>query len=371
MKIINSDDWMPFRVSDVFQTRRVNGNLQVPTGASVPKKFLRENGAIPRITVTGVNNGIFGKYDFCGSNPSDYRVYNNFISVSFLGTVFYQKGDASLDMKVHCLKPLDIELNERTGMFLVAAIKTSLRKSSYADQLSSTVLPNLVIKLPATRDGRPNFDAMEKFITDKELDVVRTLSTLQNYTGGMKTRVDIANWRRFHLYDECLFEIDNGTKMDKIKMTSRKPSINFIGRANANNGVTCVVDEIAEVKPYDAGLLTISLGGEYLGSCFVQEKPFYTSQNVNVLIPRHKMSIRVKRFIATVVFREGRLHYKAFTDELNRHMQHDFSIPLPSCNDGSPDFEYMEKFICERERRVKTYLDSLNTYWVKGSSVYD
>ena len=113
------------------------------------------------------------------------------------------------------------------------------------------------------------------------------------------------------------------------------------------------------LKPYDAGLLTVSLGGEYLGSCFVQDKPFYTSQNVNVLIPRHKMSFYTKLFISTVIFREGRLHYKAFVDELNRHIKRDFAIPLPSLPDGSPDFDYMDSFIKDRMNSVTSFLSML------------
>jgi len=56
-----------------------------------------------------------------------------------------------------------------------------------------------------------------------------------------------------------------------------------------------------------------------------------------------------------MVFREGRLHYKAFIDELNRHMKTDFTIPLPVKDDESIDWEYMEsymKFIEENGKRI-------------------
>ena len=56
-------------------------------------------------------------------------------------------------------------------------------------------------------------------------------------------------------------------------MSNNNPTVNFVGRANVNNGVTEYIDEIDGLKPYNAGNLTISLGGEYLGSCFIQEKP--------------------------------------------------------------------------------------------------
>ena len=82
----------------------------MPTGSYIEKKKLFA-GSIPRITVSGINNGIVGYYAEDIDNK-DYRIYENFICVSFLGTVFYQNGKASLDMKVHCLKPKENNLNE-------------------------------------------------------------------------------------------------------------------------------------------------------------------------------------------------------------------------------------------------------------------
>ena len=154
---IDTSEWKEFRIKDLFETQKKGNKFQVPTGASVPVQDLLEDGATPRITVTGSNNGIFGFYDYCGKNIADYRVFNNFVSVSFLGTVFYQEGDATLDMKVHCLKPKGITLNKYTGRFLVGAIRASLRESTYSDQISSSILPEMSIKLPATPDGAPDW----------------------------------------------------------------------------------------------------------------------------------------------------------------------------------------------------------------------
>lgn len=266
-------------------------------------------------------------------------------------------------MKVHCLKPVDIELNEYIGQFLVSAIKSSLRYYSYADQISSTVLPNLYIMLPSTTDHKPDWKYMEQYMQRIENKVTNDISLIIRSLGGrIRKLADVASWKRFHLYDNELFTIDSGTKLDKVKMTNNKPSINFVGRANTNNGVTDYIDEIEGIKPYEAGCLTVSLGGEYLGSCFIQEKPFYTSQNVNVLIPKHEMSDNSKRFIATMIFREGRLRYKAFIDELNRHMKTDFSILLPVTQDNSPDWDYMDQYMQMIEQKAKDVLCNFVSY---------
>lgn len=47
-------------------------------------------------------------------------------------------------------------------------------------------------------------------------------------------------------------------------MKDNAPSVNFVGRANANNGVTDFIDRIDGLEPYKAGYMTISLGENIL-----------------------------------------------------------------------------------------------------------
>lgn len=168
----------------------------------------------------------------------------------------------------------------------------------------------------------------------------------RNYAGRINDeKIDLSGrkWTEFHLYD--LFEIDYGNKFDKSKMSSFIPTVRFVGRSSQNNGVTAYVDEIDEVYPYEAGLMTVALGGEYLGSCFVQEYPFYTSQNVAVLRPISEMSIYTKLFIAHLIRFESKNNYKAFARELNAHIKTDFVIKLPINSKKEPDFSFIDNYI--------------------------
>ena len=359
MNRISSNSWQTFKISDIFVTQNKGNRLQVPTGSYVDKTNLID-GNIPRITVTNNNNGIFGYYDV-KKQDSNYRVFENFISVSFLGTVFYHKNQASLDMKVHCLKPKDFVLNKYVGEFLVAVILASLRESSYSDQISSTLLPNLDIKLPIYTNGSPNWEYMETYMKNIEEKTNKHIESISQILEINSNKIDTKNWKKFHLYDNDLFDIDMGTKLDKVKMTEKNPTINFVGRANANNGITTCVDYIDGIEPYKAGSMTISLGGEYLGSCFVQPKHFYTSQNVIVLLPKNDMSFNVKQFIATMIYKESRTHYKAFIEELNKHIKTDFSFYLPVDSNGNPDWEYMESFMKNVKNSIDNKLLSFNS----------
>lgn len=353
--MIDTSMWKEFTVPEVFITEKHGKSLQVPTGAMMSKKDLVE-GDIPRVTVSNFNNGITGYY--ADSADKNYRTYDNFISVSFLGTVFYQPEKVSLDMKVHCLKPIDYELNVYSAGYIVSIIRKAISNFAYSDQLSSTVLAELEFALPAKSDGQPDWDYMESYMKAVMEESEKSLENLKK-ADDTKHLIDVSEWKRFHLYDDNLFDINMGTKLDKAKMTEVNPTVNFVGRANANNGITTCVDEIDDIKPYEAGLMTLSLGGEYLGSCFIQDKPFYTSQNVIVLKPKHEMSRYVKQYIATIIFRESQLHYKAFIYELNRHIKTDFSIPLPVDSNGNIDLDYMEQFMTYIEKRATNTLCGL------------
>ena len=154
---IDTSDWKKFKLLEPF--------FIVNTGAYIDKKQL-EDGNIPRITVTGKNNGIYGKYKYIDN--SNYRTYENFVSYSFLGTSFYHPYTASLDMKVHCISPLNYELNEYSGLFLTLILSKTF-SGDYDDQMSSSDLKKSEIYLPTKKCNKGNFfepdwEAIENYI---------------------------------------------------------------------------------------------------------------------------------------------------------------------------------------------------------------
>jgi hypothetical protein len=82
-----------------------------------------------------------------------------------------------------------------------------------------------------------------------------------------------------------IFSISYGNKFDMNKMQREGGDVAFVGRRGTNQGVSGFVPRLPDVPPYPAGLLTVALGGAILAT-YVQQKPFYTAQNVAVLRPR-------------------------------------------------------------------------------------
>ena len=316
------------------------------------------DGSINYIGATAFNNGVTAKI-----GNTEHLHPAGTLTVCYNGSIgqtFYQEEPYWATDDVNVLYP-KFKITPNIAKFLCSVIYKIGLKYAYIDKWTAEKMRNTMIKLPSNVDNEPDWEYMENYITNIKSKVNNNISLINNSFNSreLRTKIDTNNWKRFHLYDNSLFIIDSGTKLDRVKMTNNNPTVNFVGRANINNGVTDYIDEIEGLKPYEAGCLTISLGGEYLGSCFIQQKPFYTSQNVNVLIPKHEMNDYCKRFISTMIFREGRLRYKAFIDELNRHMKTDFSILLPVSNDNRPDWNFMEDYMRRIENRTKLYVSQM------------
>lgn len=227
--------WEWFKICELFFTEKVGKNIQVPTGASVKRTELSA-GDVPRITVTGINNGIWGYFDKKCKNKN-YRIYENFISVSFLGTVFYQSGKASLDMKVHCLKLLDRELNEYLAQFLVTCIKKSLKESKYSDQISSTVLPSIEIKLPVNKSGEPDFLYMEEYIKNLKIRVNGALAKLQSANRSISlSQIENVKWKEFAIED-IFPKIIKPKVYHTREVEQCNTGLPYIVRSKYNNGV--------------------------------------------------------------------------------------------------------------------------------------
>ena len=328
----------------------------IQPGVRKSKEYIEE-GSVPFVASGAFNNGI-EKY----VKTDEVLDQGNCITVSAIGgfSFYHEKDFVGRGGAGSAIKILyNANLNEQNALFICAILKKTLSKYDFNSMISGTILKEESIYLPINKNGI-DWNFMETYIKNLEPTVSKYLNQLQSLKLDSYKELDLKNWKRFNLYDEQLFTIDSGNKLDKSKMATNNPTVNFVGRANQNNGITAVVNEIIGLEPYKKGYLTLALGGEYLGSCFIQPKDFYTSQNVNVLIPNNEISYNTKLFISIMIFKESRTYYKAFIDELNRHIKTDFSILLPVNDDKQIDWEYMENYIKDIKENTLNKLELLS-----------
>ena len=119
-----------------------------------------------------------------------------------------------------------------------------------------------------------------------------------------------------------LFDVRLGNKFDANKMKFiSEGDINFISRDSKNNGCVGTVKIYNGAEPNTAGLITVSLGGSYVLSSFLQPKKFYTAQNVAILTPLKPMSDVEKLFYCKCI-EMNRFKYSAFGREANRTLKY-------------------------------------------------
>lgn len=138
-------------------------------------------------------------------------------------------------------------------------------------------------------------------------------------------------------------------------MTFVDEGTNFVGRVSENNGIKGkIAKQIFE--PNEAYTITATVIGNYKYVKY-QREPYYTSQNINKLIPKFDMTTGVIYYLITHIYRFVSLFdgqqggYKL--DELKKH-----KILLP-IKDDRLALSYMENYIkvLENER-----IESLNAY---------
>ena len=346
-------------------------------GKGITKEEIEDNKGTFAVVQSGEeNNGVLGKIDLDYCKQKKYTFSTKpcltiartgsagFVSFQYNGCVV---GDSAkillLDDKVATIEHY---------LFLQSILTANKFKYTYGRKVTEEKYMNDYIKLPVrdNEDGTifidpskkysdegyvPDWKFMENYI--KSLHY-KPLTTKKNKI-NCAIKLNVSNWKYFYLRNICA--ISMGNKLDWSAMTMENPSVKFVGRSADNNGVAGMVDFIDDVEPYDAGCITVALGGS-LGASYLQNEQFYTSQNVSVLKFEDGVSDGAKLFISCLIMNESKHKYFPFGRELNTHIRTDFGFTLPVLHntDGTlfiddthkysdegyvPDWQFMEDYI--------------------------
>jgi hypothetical protein len=351
---INVEKWSEFRFGDLIKDE------DIYKAKAINKIDLTEtldlSKAIRYITRTSTNNGceLLAKKDEI--NTSNIEEGNAITVGDTTATCFYQQNEFITGDHMVVIRAT--WMNELRGLFIVSLMQKEQYKYSYGRAFLIDKIKDTIVKLPSKldADGKlvPNWTEVEQIV--KKLHYKPITTSKKNTT---KQNIDASDWKEFTLHKILKAEMGNG--IDAIKTTSDNPKYNYVSRDSNGNGVVAVVDEIEVENPFPKGALSLALGGSFLGSCFIQLKPFYTAQNVAVLQEREPLSIYTKLFISTLIRNECKVKYQAFGRELNSHFRKDFTIKLPVKKNSSgyvidkrrfysdegfiPDWEWMDNYM--------------------------
>ena len=147
---LNTDSWKEFKLTDLFDI--IKGNNATQSG--LEKTY-------PYISSSSTNNGV-----------SDYRESDKYhpgglLTVSANGAcmdTFYQSEDFISCGDVNVLYPKSDNFNKYNAMFFIPILELEKFRFGYGRKSSLDRIKQLIIKLPTTPEGEPDYQFMEDYI---------------------------------------------------------------------------------------------------------------------------------------------------------------------------------------------------------------
>lgn len=144
------------------------------------------------------------------------------------------------------------------------------------------------------------------------------------------------DWKTFKYTD--LFDIKKGQRLTKEKMTDGNTP--FIGAIDSNNGYRQFVSAPAN---HSGGTITVNYNGNGVADAYYQPKPYWASDDVNILYPKFDLTPYRALFLCTLIRQEKfRFNYGR---KWHLGRMKEAIIRLPVTEDGQPDWEFMESYV--------------------------
>lgn len=310
-----------------FQLGGDDGLFDIRKGKRLTSEDQTE-GNTPYIGAIDSNNGVS---NYIGQEPIHE---GNTISLSYNGSVgeaFYQPLPywATDDVNALYLRPEYGTLCPATGLFVCSVLKHDKYRYSYGRKWTLDNMKATKVKLPATSDGKPDWQWMESYIDSLHSKALTSANAV-----GNGFRLNTEDWREFLLAD--YFDIVPG----KYHYPDEYEEGNtpYYSATNENNGIA----------------QNISLKPDFSGNCIVTGKigctAFYVPDNfcatsdVNIFKPKFCMTPYIGLFVASVINLSE--NYKwAYGRQCRVGNSKKIRIKLPATPDGKPDWQWMESYI--------------------------
>ncbi len=323
--MIDISKWKDFLVKDVFDCS---------TTKAVKVEEITD-GDVVYITRSALDNGCSGYI----SDIPGKKEKGNCITIGAEGKVAFYQDEAFLPgVKVYTLR--NEHLNQNIGMFVCTILNASVFKYSYGRARILEKIKEEIIPLPVDENGNPDWQYMNDFV-----EGIQTRQTKDPLKDSIKTKnnssntIDPSDWKPFIISD--LFEVKYGVNLELSNCNEEIKEINFVARTAENNGVSSRVENIPDVEPQDAGLISVAGGGSVL-STFYQDEPFYSGRDLYTLRSIDNIDKYAKLFIITLIKLE-KFKY-SYGRQANKTLPY-IEIKLPVDKEGNPDYKFMSNYI--------------------------
>lgn len=315
--------WINFKISKLFIVEK--GKRLTKVNSTV--------GKTPYLSSKNNNNNLDR---FIGEDPifSGGKITVN--SNGSVGASFYHSYSFWASDNTNVLTPL-FNINDYIGSFLCTVLDKNSFRFGFGRLYSMGQLNNDYIGLPVDSFNQPDWQFMEDYI--KQFEETKLLEIQKtDYKEDVKLP-DVGEWRSFFYSD--LFDLKRGSMTKKPEKSGLIPYVSSSGMNNALTGMYDVIDKHIIDKSL-LPLITVANNGS-VGSSFIQEIPFAASSDVSLLLPKFTASKEVLVFIKIIIEESKDLY--SYGRKWGLDKMRNSELKLPVLDDGSPDFNLIERYI--------------------------
>lgn len=351
MSELDVSTWKEFRIGDLFEIhptksyRKTNADLFFSVGKT------------PVVVNSAQNNGIGG---FAVFNPLETGHIITFSDTTDANSIFYQPMPFIGYSHVQGMYPKFARVSDAVMLF----IKTAFQKQAmsmnfdYTNKFRRDTAANIMIKLPATPSGDPDWAYMDSFmgkILEEEEAAAEQLVALAPETGSDGHFLDASGWKAFRIGDMFAVEpmpcklskgdLDNG----HIPVYS-SDSENYGILGYTSNDATY---KITASKPF------FVVFGDHTCNMSIVHVDFCVADNVKVLSPKIYISEDMLLFLLTA----WKKNIKKLGYARHWSIAKDTNIFLPATPDGQPDWAWMEQYMqqqLDKSEKLAEHLNELN-----------
>lgn len=226
------------------------------------------------------------------------------------------------------------DISDEAKIFVITVIEQNKYRYSYGRQANKT-LPDLELKLPVTKEHKPDWQFMEDFIKSLHHKPLTTKNKV-----GQAAELNVTGWKEFRVGD--LFDIHPTKALDGVTSDDCVGyGVPLVVNSADNNGVAGLCD----LNPTeDGGIITFSDTTDG-NTFFYQPNPFVGFAHVQGMYPKtRKWSEGELLFICTMLMFDARGRYN-YGRKMRRDTIADVMLKLPVDDNGNPDWRFMNDYM--------------------------
>ena len=294
--------------------------------------------AVAFVSRTGSNNGVSA---YVKPVPGVIPQPKDTITVAGGGSVlatFLQTQPFYSGRDLYLLYPKE-DISRKAKLFLVTVIKANKYRYNYGRQANVT-LPHLRLRLPATPDGKPDWQWMESYINSLHSELLKTSNGSKAALGTFV--FDIREWHEFRVEElfDSIYKVASydDSELERVDMWGKK-TVPYVTRTDLDNSVKSLVSS--------TGLANIEAGnaiviGDTTSTISYQPGPFVAGEHI--IAARAEWMNKYTGLFVTCLLRQERYRYsygRAYKLDSIRNTE----LRLPVTSDGKPDWQWMENYI--------------------------